>query len=121
MKKLKKRIKRALAGFLIEELREIITGQHLRHYWRDSVHYRIENVEAETLVLEQVVNLSQISAHAGNIRQSFNPMEFAVEESKKQFAEKVMEHIHVDAQDLLNYGKYRDGKITLRLVVQKKK
>lgn len=110
MKKLKIRIKRALAAFLRDELLEYIGYQEKRGYRIEPVV--INQVDMECVTLEHVIDL----------RYTKFDLDFMIEKAKKQFADKIIEHTEVNAQNLVHHHFSPDyKKITLRLIFQKKR
>lgn len=113
--KLKKRIKKALAGFLMEELLEWI-GYHHNRPLSSNVPFQIENVPFETVRMEKVIDLTGL-----NNDYASHLLREQIDHAKKVFAEKVMDNIVVDTRNLIN-PEYRNvTSVTLSLTVQKKR
>lgn len=110
---MKKRIKRALASFLKDELLEFIGYEKTIPINSISETYVVEHIEFETIQLQEVVDLNAIQY----------PMEFEdiMERIKESFFEKVVEAIHVDTKEL-THGHFSNAKsIRMTLRVQKPK
>jgi hypothetical protein len=112
--KLKKRIKSALAAFLREELLEYIGYRHELPYSALNNSFRVENIEFDTMVMEHVINLHGMDDEPMYIERE-------IDRCRRQFANEVLQHIHVDAQDLVSpeFAMRRMVRFTLR--VQRKK
>jgi len=111
---IKKRIKRALAAFLREELLEYIGYNHEIPYMNLQDRYVINQVPFETVVMESKLSIDDYGHNQLRIEEQISRM-------KQEFADKVLENIHVDANDLTNHKHYRQRYVTFRLMVQKKK
>jgi len=112
--KLKTRIKRALAAFLREELLEYIGYKHNSPLHSTS-SFVVEDIPFDTLTMEKTINLAGMNDERGQYM-----LEDEIQRAKKVFAHQVMDHIHVDARELL-HPEYRYQKfITLKLRVQRK-
>lgn len=110
--KLKKRIKKALASFLQDELLEHMGYNHKIHAQSLNDRFIIEQVPFETIVMEQEVDINPGSGFEHQMR-----LEQAIDKSKRYFAEEVIKHIHVECQDLLRpeYMMRRSIKLTLKI------
>lgn len=113
--KLKKRIKKALAGFLMEELLEWIGYRHNQPL-TSTIPFHIENVTVETVRMEKVIDLAGL-----NNDYASRLLREQIDHAKKVFAEKVMDHIVVDTRNLINPQYGNAMSVTLSLTVQKKK
>ncbi|NJB83638.1 hypothetical protein [Wenyingzhuangia aestuarii] len=115
MKKIKKRIKRALAAFLREELMEYIGYNHRIPYMSLNDRFKVDNLKFETVVMEQ-----DISIDIDNRELQRDPLrlERQIEDCKRQFADEVLKHIHVDTQNLTNRERYMRRSVRFVLRVQ---
>ena len=116
--KLKTRIKRALAGFLRDELLEYIGYNHKIPYMGLGDRFYVQNIPFETIVMEV-----EIPIEMGGRMGYEDParLEKHIEDCKKRFAEQVMEHIHVEAQDLTTREHFKKRSVRFVLRVQRKK
>lgn len=114
MTKLAKRFKRALASFLKDELMEHIGYNHNIHFRSLNDRFNVENIPFETMIMEVVIPIES------NHSQMFT-LEERIEDCKKQFAIQIMDHIHVDAQNLTNNDKFMRRSVRFSLRVQCKK
>ena len=116
MKKLKQKIKRALAGFLREELLEYIGYNHKIPFMSLNDRFMVNELPFETMVMEIQVplfeNIGTDLAFESSMR-----FEKAIEDAKKKFSNQIMDHIHVDARDLTTREHYmvRSVKFVLRV------
>lgn len=115
--KLKTRIKRALAGLLREELLEYIGYNHNIPYMSLNDRFQVETLPFETFVMESEINLSNQS-RIGYDQAHY--IEKQINDCKEKFARKVMEHIHVDTQNLTDHEHYMRRSVKLTLRVQSK-
>lgn len=108
MKKLKQKLKRVLAAFLREELLEYIGYNHKIPFMSLKNRFEINNLPFETLIMEVELPIGD------------NPYELenAIRKAKEDFANTVMNHIHVDARNLTNDKFYMKRFVTLKLNVQ---
>jgi hypothetical protein len=119
MKNLKQKIKRALAGFLRDELLEYIGYNHKIPFMSLNDRFIVNELPFETMVMEVQVPLFD--------ERSYNPIESQqmfekqIEDAKRKFASQMMDHIHVDARDLTSREHYMRRSIKLVLRVQGKK
>ena len=110
-----KRIKRALAAFLRDELLEYIGYNHNIPYMTLDQRFVMKEVAFDVAIMEKVIKISD-----GLNQRAPYFLEDQIEVCKKEFTRNIMEHIHVDATDLIN-GEYYNGRsIKLILRVQKK-
>lgn len=116
--KFKKRIKQALAGFLREELLEYIGYNHNIPYMSLDNRFNIQNVPFDTVVMETQIPIDMYDRSGCE-----NParLEEHIENCKREFCNKVMEHVHVDAQNLTNRESYMMRSVKFTLRVQSKK
>jgi len=113
-----KRIKRALAAFLRDELLEYIGYNHNIPYMTLDKRFEIEEIPFDTVVMETILPL-EIEKMA--FEQNPTLFEKYIEDCKKDFARKVMDHIHVDARNLTTDFDYMQRSVRFILRVQKKK
>lgn len=113
--KLKTRIKRALAGFLREELLEYIGYNHKIPYMSLNDRFNVQNIPFDTIVMETEIPLSM---DMGSMHQNPMALETYIEDCKKQFANKVLEHIHVEAQNLTTHEHFMRRSVRFVLRVQ---
>lgn len=113
---LKKRFKRALAAFLREELMEYIGYNHEIPFTSIPDRFPINNIEWDTLVMEQVIPIEVDRMRMDGDTRSFEMM---IEKAKKQFASEVMKEIHVDAQNLTTDDNWMRRSVVFRLRVQR--
>jgi hypothetical protein len=113
--KIKTRIKRALAAFLREELNEYIGYNHTIPYMSLDNRFKVEHVEFETVVMEHVISI--------NPQRNDDPyiIETLIKRAKDDFANRVLDHIHVDAQNLTTPEDFMKRSIKFTLRVQSKK
>lgn len=116
--KLKTRIKRALAGFLREELLEYIGYNHKIPYMSLNDRFNVENLPFETMVMEVEIPI-EMDGRMGY--EDPTRLEKHIEDCKRRFAEQVMEHIHVDAQNLTTREHFMRRSVRFVLRVQGKK
>lgn len=116
--KLKTRIKRALAGFLREELLEYIGYNHNIPYMGIGDRFNVENLPFETMVMEV-----EIPIEMDNRMGYEDPtrLEKHIEDCKRMFSDRIMEHIHVEAQDLTSREHFMRRSVRFVLRVQGKK
>jgi len=116
--KLKTRIKRALAGFLREELLEYIGYNHKIPYMSLNDRFNVENLPFETMVMEVEIPI-EMDGRMGY--KDPTRLEKHIEECKRRFADQIMEHIHVDAQNLTTREHFMRRSVKFVLRVQGKK
>ncbi len=116
---LKRRIKRCLAAFLKDELLEFVGYERNRGPMSLYNDYKVEHVPFETIVMEQMVSLKEPGPN--NYDSNRLTLERQIAMCKKEFCSKVMEHIHVDAQTLINQEDFYARSVKLTLRVQSKK
>ena len=111
---IKKRIKRALAAFLKDELEEYrpIPFTSLN----DRV--RIEQYDFETLVMEEIIPIKPTYETIGGDPYT---LERHISLCKEKFAKEVMKYIQVDAQNLTDSRSIMDRRVRFILRVQKVK
>ena len=110
-----KRIKRALAAFLRDELLEHIGYSHNIPYMTLDQRFVMKEVKFDVAIMEKVI---QISDHMNQQIPHF--FEDQLEVCKKEFARNVMDHIHVDTTNLTNEESYMTRSVKLILRVQEK-
>lgn len=118
MKKLKQKIKRALAGFLKDELLDYIGYNHKIPLMSLNDRFVIDQIPFETLVMELEIPIE------ADFRNRLNPndsLEHLIISAKEKFARQVMEHIHVEAQNLTSNDYYMRRSVKFMLRVQKKR
>ena len=108
--KLKTRIKRALAAFLREELLEYIGYNHNIPYMPIGERFYVEHLPFETVVMERILPIDQ------ELQRMPYGLEELIHKCKEDFARQVVEHIHVDAQQLLNDRDF--GRRSVRFVLR---
>lgn len=120
-----KRIKRALAAFLREELLEYVGYNHNIPLMPLKDRFMVKNVEFDTLAMERIIPVDQNHYPfddflPGQMHSSF---EEEVQKCKQDFAQEVLKHIHVDAQELAddNFFKNRSVKFILRVQAVKER
>ncbi len=111
-----KRIKRALAAFLRDELLEYIGYNHNIPYMTLDQRFTIREVNFEIAIMEKVITISD---HLNS--QIPNFFEDQIEVAKKEFARNVMDHIHVDTTSLIDEENYMNRSVKLILRVQEKR
>lgn len=106
-----KRIKRALAGFLRDELLEYIG---YKHNWASRHEVMVAQVPFEVLRMERTIPV--------NFMYDMPTVSFEqlLDQAKKEFAREVMENIKVDTRELTSDRFFNQRSITLSLMVQKK-
>lgn len=116
--KLKTRIKRALAGFLREELLDYIGYNHKIPYMTLNDRFNVQNIDFETMVMEVEIpiDLYDRMGYEDSIR-----LVKHIENCKKRFADQVIEHIHVEAQNLTTRKYFMRRSVRFVLRVQMKK
>lgn len=112
--KLIDRIKKALAGFLRDELLEYIGYNHNLPFMPLETRYQVENIPFETVVMERVISLDTIERDPYVYEQE-------VENMRKQFANNLLDHIHVDTHNLVTREDFGQRSIRCVLRVQAKK
>lgn len=117
MKNIKKRIKRALAAFLREELLEYIGYNHNIPYMSLNDRFKVEELDwnFETVVMEQDISLD--IDNRGLQRDPLR-LERQIEACKRQFSDEVLKHIHVETQNLTNRERYMRRSVRFVLRVQ---
>jgi hypothetical protein len=116
---LKKRIKRCLAAFLKDELLEFVGYERNHGPMSINNNYKVEHVPFETIVMEQMISLNEPGPN--NYDSNRLTLERQIQRCKEVFSNKVMEHIHVDAQTLINHEDFYARSVKLTLRVQHKK
>lgn len=116
--KIKTRIKRALAAFLRDELLDYIQYRHTKPYGPTGGPDVVAAVPFETVTMAAVLKLPNV--HPRTDRAMGRVIDFYDELSdiKRQFAAEVMDHVHVDARELVShrhYGPLRSVTLTLRV------
>lgn len=114
-KKIKIKIKRGLAGFLKEELLEFIGYDHTFRFQSLNDRFCIDKVEFETVFLEQRIGLFDGRGMDDQVE-----FERHIEKIKESFCREIMDHIHVDVDNLTNPEFAFQRSITLKLRIQKK-
>lgn len=118
MKNLKQKIKRALAGFLRDELLEYIGYNHKIPFMSLNDRFMINELPFETMVME-----CEVPIYEKQYRNSWEDeqiFEQQIEEAKKKFCSQMMSHIHVDARNLTSREHYMRRSIKLVLRIQGK-
>ena len=115
MKKIKTRIKRALAAFLREELLEYIGYNHRIPFMSTRERFNVENLPFETVVMECEIPISP------NNEDDRFELERSIQSAKEAFTRRVIEHIHVDAQNLTSSKHFMRRSVRLVLRVQGKR
>lgn len=118
MKNLKQKLKRALAGFLREELLEYIGYNHKIPFMSLNDRFMINELPFETMVMEIQVPLHDENSYT--CMESKSIFERQIEYAKRKFASQMMDHIHVDAHDLTSRENYMVRSIKLVLRIQGK-
>ena len=111
-----KRIKRALAAFLRDELLEYIGYNHNIPYMTLDQRFVMKEVAFDVAIMEKIITISDHTIH-----EIPNFFEDQIEECKKEFARNIMDHIHVDTTNLINEENYMNRSVKLILRVQEKK
>lgn len=114
----KKRFKRALASFLREELLEYIGYNHKISFMSLKDRFEVDNQSFETVIMEDLIEF-QNSLRSDDIDRF--ALEQDILQAKQDFANRVMEHIHVDAQNLVSDRHFHQRSVRLILRVQTKK
>lgn len=116
--KIKKRIKRVLAACLRDELLEYIGYNHKIPFMSLEQRFCVENVQFETKVMETIIPIEIEKAIYDH-----NPtlLEEKIQKCKEDFSRQIVDHIHVDAQDLLDPNFFRQRSVKFTLRVQSKK
>lgn len=119
MKNLKQKIKCALAGLLRDELLEYIGYNHKIPFMSLNDRFMINELPFETMIMEQEIQLSpNLDLHRNN---HFDLLEIEIQSAKERFAREVLNHIHVDAQNLTTHEHYMRRSVRFVLRVQSKK
>jgi|GEM_PF-4427270 len=117
LKTIRQRIKRALAALLREELLEYIGYNHNIPFMSLNDRFMVDHLPFETVVMEVEIPIHSYGSHTpDHIR-----LEHQIEQCKKEFAERVLEHIHVDAQNLTTPEHYMMRSVRFVLRVQGKR
>lgn len=106
-----KRIKRAIAAFFREELLEYIDYSHTIPFTNLNDRFVVEKVDFETVAMEKSIPIQR------NTFEDARYLEEEIQQAKEYFARQILEHIHVDAQNLTRpdyYGR-RSVKFVLRV------
>jgi len=119
MKKIKNRVKRALAGFLREELLEYIGYRHNHSALPIGPSMTIKQLPFETICMEQEIDISGLTS-GFHMREIQDGYEDILHRTKQRFANEIMDHIHVETRNLTNEQFYGRRSIVLSLRVQAK-
>lgn len=119
MKNLKQKFKRALAAFLRDEILEYIGYNHKIPLTSLNDRFTIDNIPFDTMVMEVEVPIYEGGIY--DSRENEMMLERQIEEAKKKFTSQMMDHIHVDAQNLTSREHYMRRSIKLVLRIQGKK
>lgn len=119
MKNIKRKIKRALAAFLKEELLEYIGYNHEIPLTSIPDRFMINEIPFDSVVMEQVI---PIEIDRMRMEGDARPFEEHIRRAKERFAKEVMKQIYVDAQNLTTDDNYmrRSVKFILRVQVVNK-
>jgi len=120
MKKLKQKIKRALAGFLRDELLEYIGYNHKIPFMSLNDRFMVNELPFETMIMEVEVPLFE-NIGTDLAFESCMRFESAIENAKKKFANQIMDHIHVETNNLTSHEQYMRRSVRFVLRVQGKK
>lgn len=112
MKKFKKRIKRALAGLLKDELLDYIGYERNRFDFMNE-KVIVERIEFDTLVYNQVIDLNSLSRH--------HEFEEVLHQAKRKMFEAIEPCIHIETKKILSPEFSYAKEITMILRVQKPK
>lgn len=118
MKKIKKRIKRALAGFLRDELLDYIGYNHKIPQMSLGDRFQVESYDFETIVMEQIIEIDN-NRNSNFLAGDPMQMEDNIEKCKREFANEVVKHIYVDAQNLTSREHFMQRSVRFVLRVQK--
>lgn len=120
-KDIKKKLKRAIAAFFREELLEYVEYNHNIPLMPLPGRFGFgDKIEFEALIFEQVIPIQQ-GYQNFNIDSDPYEMETNIRRCKEKFARDLMDHIYVDAQDLIKDENFGRRSIRLSLVIQKRK
>lgn len=119
MKNLKQKFKRALAGFLKEELLDYIGYNHKIPFMSLNDRFMVNELPFETMVMEFDVSLFE-NIGTDLAFESSMRFEKAIEDAKKKFSNQIMDHIHVETRELTNHQFFGRRSIKLVLRVQGK-
>jgi len=120
MKKLKLRIKRTLAAFLKDELLDYIGYNHKIPQMSLGDRFHVDDLEFETVVMEEIIDIDY-GRNPNFLHGDPMQMEEHIEKCKRRFADKVVNSIHVDAQNLASREHFRQRSVRFILRVQKPK
>lgn len=118
MKKLKVRIKRALAHFCREELMEYVGYKHTYgpQVFPVNAVKHLTSGEFEIVQMEYAVPLANPHPF-GDPKQNY---EYFLQDAKKEFSQFIMQHIEIDTRDLMTHEHFNRRSVHLRLVVKRK-
>lgn len=117
MKKIKTRIKRALAHFCREELLDYVG---YKHTWGPISSPNVVVADMELQQMEIALSIPSMSSR-NHLRELDDDYETQLHEAKKQFAEFIMQNIHVETKDLISNEHFGRRAIYLSLYVRRKK
>ena len=120
MKKLKIRIKRALAAFLKDELLDYIGYNHKIPQMSLGDRFHIDSHEFETVVMEEIIDIDS-GRNPNFLHGDPMQMEEHIEKCKQKFAAEVVKNIYVDAQNLTSREHFMQRSVRFILRVQKPK
>ena len=113
-----KRIKRALAAFLKDELLEFIGYRHdIPTFLSGSAI--IKNYECDVVKMERVIDINTDFATNFHQREIQDSFELKIEETKKEFARELLKYMHVETKQLVNPSHWDRRSIRLEIVVAK--
>lgn len=113
---IKKRIKRALAAFLKDELMDYIGYNHNIPAMSLGDRFRVDSFDFETIVMEELLDM-----HPRGMNGFSDPMilEEHIQRCKDRFSKEIIRHIHVEAENLTSREHYMRRSVRLVLRVQK--
>jgi hypothetical protein len=115
-----KRLKRALAGFLKDELQEY-TNPFGVDFEPMNQKVIIDEIGFDTYTMERIIDVDrEYYSIRGLSLDDKGPLSFQIDRVKAMFADKVVEHTHVDFKELTNPAFIGKAAIRLTLRVQAK-
>lgn len=107
-----KRIKRAIAGFLREELREYTDYSQLQ---LGPLHQQVilDEIKFDTYKMESIIDIDTPYYPADSYD---GPVSYQIDVAKRKMAAELMDHIHVDTRELTD--PVHIGKAAIRLTLR---
>lgn len=109
MRKIKQRIKSALAQLFREELLEYIGYRHDIPLHGINERSTVKDIPFETVILEEVIGIDPCAPHPDH------DVHIGIQRAKERMAKEILKHIHVSTHDLITDGTKQSIRLKLRV------